>query len=73
MASCYLHYLEKYKSYNKTETAIRKLLKRSFAGVSSDFKSDQPFRRQRSRKVKNVIFQQKRFSTIKSLYEKIEK
>ena len=38
----------------------------------SDLTYGQPFRRQRSRKVKNVIFQQKRFLTIKSLRRKIE-
>ena len=49
----------------------RKLLKRSFAELSSDFTKAQPFRRQRSRKVKNDIFERNRFS-ITTVFETIE-
>ena len=47
-------------------------MKRSFAQVLSDFTQDQPFRRQRSRKVKNGTFERDSFFSISSVLEMIE-
>ena len=47
-------------------------MRRSFAEVTSDFILDQRFSRQRSRKVKNGIFERNSFSMITSVFEMIE-
>ena len=47
-------------------------LKRSFDRATADFTYGQPFKRQRSPKVKNGIFERNSFSMITSVFEMIE-